>query len=502
MFKIVGAREAVEIIRDGDCIGINAFLALCNPEVLHRALFERVKETGKPRELRLFCAAGFGGWDESRFADPYIAAGAVKEIVAGHFASMPAAVRLARENAIEAYNLPLGVLSHALRAAAAGQEGLLSEIGVNLFVDPRIGGPGMNAASTKKLVSNVAVEGREFLYYKTPKLDIAFIRGTTLDPNGNISFEKEYVTVDALAMAQATKANGGIVIAQVDRVSHSFQRPRNVVVPGILVDYVVVANREDDSASYYPTMSGDIHVPPSHMDYYMSRLPASRKKAPAASGAPDIIGARAARELRPGQVVNIGIGIPEYVGKWASIQGVLRDIVTTVEAGGIGGLPAPGVSFGASIGADMVCDMASQFDFYDGGGLDICFMGGLEVDAAGNVNSHESSSGLIGIGGFANITSATKTVVFCLTFTAMGLIVRRDGGCVIIEKEGSIAKFRKNIAAVSFSAKNALLRGQRILYVTERCVFELTPEGIRLKEVYEGIDRESQITALLDFQCV
>ncbi len=486
MFRIVDAREAVGAIRDGDCIGINAFLALCNPEVLHRALFERVRDTGKPRDLRLFCAAGFGGWDESRFADPYIAAGAVREIVAGHFASMPAAVRLARENAIEAYNLPLGVLSHALRAAAAGQEGLLSEVGVNLFVDPRIDGPGMNAVSTKKLVSNVEVEGREFLYYKTPKLDVAFIRGTTLDPNGNISFEKEYVTVDALAMAQAAKANGGIVIAQVDGVSHSFQRPRNVVVPGILVDYVVVA--DTGSASYYPTMSGDIHVPPSHMDYYMSRLPASRKKAPAASGAPDIIGARAARELRPGQVVNIGIGIPEYVGKWASIQGVLRDIVTTVEAGGVGGLPAPGVSFGASIGADMVCDMASQFDFYDGGGLDICFMGGLEVDAAGNVNSHVSDSGLIGIGGFANITSATKTVVFCLTFTAAGLVVRDDGGRVVVEREGSIPKFRKHIAGISFSAKNAIRRGQRVLYVTERCVFELTPSGIRLKEVYAGID--------------
>ncbi len=170
-----------------------------------------------------------------------------------------------------------------------------------------------------------------------------------------------------------------------------------------------------------------------------------------------------------------------------------------MEAGGVGGLPAPGVSFGASIGADMVCDMASQFDFYDGGGLDICFMGGLEADAAGNVNSHESNSGLIGIGGFANITSATKTVVFCLTFTAKGLIAREDGGRVTVEKEGSIVKFRKNIAAISFSAKNALRRGQRVLYVTERCVFELTPEGIRLKEVYAGIDRESQIEGLLDF---
>jgi propionate CoA-transferase len=499
MFKIVEADEAVGVIRDGDCIGINAFLALCNPEALHTALFERVKETGRPRDLRLFCATGFGAWDESRFADPYIAAGAVREIVAGHFASMPAAVRLVRENRIEAYNLPQGVLSHAIRAAAAGKDGLLSEIGLNIFVDPRIGSHGMNAASTRKLVENVDVAGREFLYYQTPKFDIAFIRGTTLDPNGNISFEREYVTVDALAMAQATKANGGIVIAQVDRVSHSFQRPRNVVVPGILVDYVVVVERKDDDNSYYPAMSGDMHVPPSHMDYYMGQIPASRQKTPGADGAPDIIGARAARELRPGQVVNIGIGIPEMVGKWASRLGVLRDIVTTVESGGIGGLPAPGVSFGASIGADMICDMASQFDFYDGGGLHICFMGGLEVDALGNVNSHAAGSGFMGIGGFANITAATKIVVFCLTFTAKGLIAHKDGDSVVIEREGSIPKFKKEIAAISFSAKNALRRGQRVLYVTERCVFELTPEGIRLKEVYDGIDSEAQIKALFDF---
>ncbi len=499
MFKIVEARDAVEVIKNGDCIGINAFLALCNPEALHQALFERVKETGQPRDLRLFCAAGFGAWDESRFADPYIAAGAVREIVAGHFASMPAAVRLTRENRIEAYNIPLGVLSHAIRAAAAGKDGLLSEIGLNIFVDPRVGSPGMNAASTQKLVENAVVAGREFLYYKTPKFDVAFIRGTTLDPNGNVSFEKEYVTVDALAMAQATKANGGTVIVQVNRVSHSFQRPRSIVVPGILVDLVVVAEGTADCGSYYPAMSGDIHVPPSHMDYYMGQIPASRKKTPASDGAPDIIGARAARELRPGHVVNIGIGIPEMVGKWASRLGVLQDIVTTVESGVIGGLPAPGVSFGASIGADMICDMASQFDFYDGGGLDICFMGGLEVDAQGNVNSHESSAGLMGIGGFANITAATKTVVFCLTFTAKGLIARKEGDRVVIEQEGSIAKFKKDIAAISFSAKNALRRGQRVLYVTERCVFELTTEGIRLKEAYEGINRDSQISALLDF---
>lgn len=500
MFAIMPADDAVKLIRDGDCIAINSFLALSNPEALHRALAKRYRETGSPGMLSIFCAAGFGGWDETRFADPYINAGAVREIVCGHFASMPAAVRKVVNNEIEAYNLPLGVLSHSLRAAAAGQPGLLSKVGLNIFADPRIGQLGLNARSTKQLVSVVSIEGEEYLYYKTPKIDIAFIKGTTVDPNGNISFEREYLTVDALALAQATKANGGKIIVQVDQVSHTFQRPRSVIVPGILVDAVVVNDAPEDGAEQYnPTMSGDVHVPPTHMDYYMSHLPGSRKQSRGGDDSPDIIGERAAREITQGDVVNIGIGIPEMAGRYASRQGILKDIVLSVESGGIGGLPAPGVSFGATIGADMICDMAAQFDFYDGGGLDICFMGGLESDSGGNVNSHQSASGFVGIGGFANITGSTKTVVFCMTFTAKGLQTKRTEEGVEIVREGTIPKFRKEIAAVSFSAKNALEKGQRVLYVTERCVFALTPKGLALKEVFPGIDVEKDIVAQLDF---
>lgn len=499
MFKIMTARDAIDLIKDGDCVGINSFLALSNPETLHNAITEKYRECGNPGKLRMFCAAGFGGWDANRFADPYIGMGAVKEIVASHYASMPTAIKMALANEIEAYNLPLGVLSHAVRAAAAGKDGLLSKVGLNLFVDPRIGSPALNSISKRKLVSLVEVEGEEYLYYQTPKIDIAFIKGTTADPNGNISFEKEYLTVDALALAQATKANGGKVIVQVDRVSHIFPRPRNVIVPGILVDAVVVDETAEQAAAYFPAMSGDIHVPPSHMDYYMSQLATSKRKRTDNDDSPDIIGERAARELSPGQVVNIGIGIPEMAGKYASRQGILKDIVTTVEAGGIGGLPAPGVAFGATIGADMISDMAVQFDFYDGGGLDICFMGGLEVDRFGNVNAHQSSSGFVGIGGFANITTAAKAVVFCLTFTAKGLVAKRNAESAEILHEGSIPKFKQEIAAISFSAKNALKRGQRVLYVTERAVFTLTPDGIKLVELYPGIDKKTHIDQMLDF---
>lgn len=503
MYEIITRKQAAALIKDGDCIGINSFLALANPEALHEALAERFAATGHPNGLTLFCAAGCGGWDERLYADQYVALGAVKRVIAGHYNSMPAVRRLALENKIEAYNMPLGVLAHCIRAAAGGRKWYQSPVGCGIFVDPRLDGPALNSISKEEYVRVANVEGEEMLSYRTPALDIAFIRGTTVDPNGNITFENEFVTVDALSLAQATKNNGGKVIVQVERVSHQFSRPWNVIVPGVFVDAVVVAPPEPGhmATTYHPTMAGDIHVPSSHMSYWAEQLKnVDTRDQSGGNDAADIIGARAAQELRPGDIVNIGIGIPERVGKYAAKSGILKEIALTVEAGGVGGLPAPGVAFGATIGADMICDMSNQFDFYDGGGLSICFMGGLEADRFGNVNAHRSADRFAGIGGFANITSATKTVVFCLTFTAKGLRVKKQDGQVHIEQEGSIAKFKKEILSISFSAKNALRRGQRVLYVTERCVFTLTQDGLKLLEVYPGVREQEDIRALLDFE--
>jgi propionate CoA-transferase len=497
MFSIISARDAVNCIKDGDCVAINSFLALSNPEELHDAVYERFVETGHPKNLRMFCPAAFGGWDENRYADRYIKAGAVHEIIAGHYTSMPAAIKMALAGKIEAYCLPLGVLSHALRAAASGKDWILSEVGLGIYCDPRIDTCGLNSISKKELVAVREMEGKEYLLYRTPKIDVAFIKGTTVDPNGNISFEKEYLTVDALSMAQATKRNGGKVIVQVEKVSHVFTRPRNVIVPGALVDMVVICENPAETGEYNPALSGDIHVPATHMDYYVNKLSTTRtKKKNEKDHTADIIGERAARELIPGQIVNIGIGIPEMVGIHASKLGILSYIVNTVEAGGVGGLPAPGVAFGATIGADMICDMATQFDFYDGGGLDICFLGGLEADFQGNVNAHKLEGGYSGIGGFANITHSAKTIVFCMSFTTKGLVAVKENEKVFIKHEGSVPKFKKKISAISFSAKHALARGQRVLYVTERCVFELTEKGLTLKEVYRGIDEDAILSYL------
>ncbi|MGI6743635.1 MAG: CoA-transferase [Eubacteriales bacterium] len=500
MFKIMDAGQAAEMIKDGDCVCVNAFLALSNAEEIHKAIYERFIKTGSPKNLTLVSQSGYGFWDENRLGEPYIRAGAAKKLIFGHYGCMPGTGRLVLQNELEAYNLPMGAISHAIRAQAAGLAGYISKVGLGIFVDPRVEGPGVNSISNDNgMVRTVTIDDDEYLYYKLPKFDIAIIKGTTVDPNGNISFENECVTVDALSVAQATKANNGKVIVQVDRVSHEFGRPWNVIVPGILVDAVVVCEPTAESKAAL-TMSGDIHVPFTHMQYWYKRVHAERGKTRSRNDcSADIIGRRAALELKRGDVVNIGIGIPETVGKYASESGILNYITLTVESGGIGGLPASGSAFGATIGADAIYHMSMQFDFYDGGGLDICFLGALEVDRFGNVNSHRGPDAFAGIGGFANIASAAKTVVFCLTFNTKGLETVEKDGMVCINSEGSIPKFRKEIRSISFSAQQATKNGQRVLYVTERCVFRLTDIGLELIEAAPGIDIKRDILDRLPF---
>ncbi|MFR9190962.1 MAG: CoA-transferase [Anaerotruncus massiliensis (ex Togo et al. 2019)] len=424
MFQIMTPQEAAALVCDGDTIGINAFLSLANPSRLQDALAARHAESGHPNGLTLYCASGFGGWDERLCADPYIAAGAVKSIVAGHFMSMPAALRMISENKIEGYNMPLGVMAQMQRAAAGRQPGVYTRVGLNLFVDPRLEGPGLNERSKETWVKLVEVDGEELLFYRAPKFDVAFIRGTAADPNGNITFDKECVTADALSLAQATKANGGRVIVQVESLSPVFTRPRNVIVPGVLVDAVVVCPDQHQiiQTDYNPSLSGDIHVPPTHMDYWMGRLRLSGKRGEqAANLSHEIIGARAAKELRAGDVVNIGIGIPETVGPAAARRGLLGSLTLTVESGGIGGLPAPGLAFGATIGADVITDTSQQFDLRRRR-ADICFMGGRGRQRRQRQRPRSPRPAGIGT---VNITQSTGRIVFCVNFTAGGL---RSGG--------------------------------------------------------------------------
>ncbi len=502
MYKIMTADEAAGLISDGDVICLNSFVGIENPVELHEAIYRKYSRTGSPNNLTIISSAGFGEWDENRNAESYIREGAVSKLICGHFGAMLSTKKLVLHDRFEAYNLPLGCISHAIRAQAGGIPGALSKVGLDIFVDPRIDGPGINKISKDdSLIKLVEVDNEEFLYYKLPKIKVALIKGTAADIKGNISFDDMYMSGDALAICQAVKANHGKVIVQVDRIVSTPARPRNTIIPGCMVDAIVQVDPEPRHAAY-ESLTGSFEIPYSQWTDWSDMLAKRTATKPDKNPAAKIIGKRAAKELKPDDIVNIGIGIPENVSKYARKSGMLDQITLTVESGGVGGFPASGKVFGAMIGAASMNDMANQFDLYDNGGLDICFMGGLEVDRHGNVNSHRGPGAFSGIGGFANITAKTPVVVFCLSFNTKGLDVSEDeeSGRISIAKEGSIPKFVENVHSISFSAKRGLVNRQRVLYVTERCVFELCEKGLKLTEVYPGIDMKTQILDLLPFE--
>ena len=499
MYEVMSADEAIRLIRDGDCICVNSFVGIENPVELHEALYKRYQRMQSPSHLTIISSAGFGVWDENRNAEGYIREGAVDRLICGHFGAMPSTKKLVLEDRFEAYNLPLGCISHAIRAQAGGLPGALSKVGLDIFVDPRKEGPGINRLSIDdSLVKYVEVDGEEFLYYKLPKITVALITGTAADSKGNISFDDMFMSGDALSICQAVKANHGRVIVQVDRLVDTPSRPRNAIIPGCLVDAIVVAELEERNEAY-SALTGSFEIPYSEWNAWNEKIDnvSSRQRSNSAAG--NIIGRRAAKELRVDDIVNIGIGIPEMVSRHARKNGMLDMVTLTVESGGIGGFPVSGEVFGAMIGAASVYDMANQFDLYDNGGLDICFMGALEVDRQGNVNAHRGTGAFAGIGGFANITAKTPTVVFCLTFNTKGLEVSQKKGTVTIEREGTIPKFVEKVKSVSFSASRAIANGQKVLYVTERCVFRLTPKGLKLIEAYPGVDVQRDILDRLPF---
>ena len=499
MFRVMTSDEAISLIRDGDCICVNSFVGIENPVELHEALYRRYQQTHSPKHLTVVSSAGFGIWEESRNAEGYIRAGAVDRLICGHFGAMPSTKKIILENRFEAYNLPLGCISHAIRAQAGGLPGAMSKVGLDIFVDPRREGPGINSISTdNSFVKLVEVDGEEFLYYKLPKITVALIKGTAADRKGNISFDDMYMSGDALSICQAAKSHNGIVIVQVDKIVDEPTRPRNTIIPGCLVDAIVVEEPEarDDA---FTALTGSFEIRYEDWHGWTEKLSALTPSTRSAGVAAEIIGKRAARELRKEDIVNIGIGIPETISRYAEENGLLDHITLTVESGGIGGFPASGKVFGAMIGAASVYDMANQFDLYNSGGLDICFMGALEVDRQGNVNAHRGPGAYAGIGGFANITAKTPTVVFCLTFNTKGLSVSQDGENVTIESNGIVPKFVPSVRSVSFSARNAIANGQKVLYVTERCVFILTSRGLKLLEVFPGVDVQRDILDLLPF---
>ncbi len=418
--------------------------------------------------------------------------GLVKRAIGGHWSLVPKLGRLATANLIEAYNLPLGTISHLYRDAAAHRAGSLSKIGLGTFVDPRQGGGRINARTTEELVRLMEIDGEEWLFYKVFPVDVALIRGTTADAAGNITMEREALLLDAQAAAMAARNANGLVIAQVERIAATGSLdPRSVVVPGVLVDCVVVAapgsHMQTYATAYNAAYSSELQVP---VDTIAAAALDERK----------LIARRCAFELPLGGVINLGIGVPEVLGAVAAEERVLDHLTLTAEPGIIGGMPQGGLDFGAAVNKQALLHQNQQFDFYDGGGLDLACLGMAEIDRAGNVNVSRFGSRLAGSGGFINISQSARRLVFAGTFTAGGLQVAVEDGRVRITAEGAKRKFVDAVEQITFSGQRAVATGQPVHYVTERCVFRLRPEGLQLVEVAPGIDIGRDILAHMAFR--
>jgi len=489
--KIVSPAQAVAIIRDGDTIACSGFVGTGTPDELILALEKRFLETGNPRDLTLVFAAAPGDGKE-RGLNRLAHAGMVKRVIGGHWSLVPKLGKLAVEDRIEAYNLPLGVVSHLFREIAGHRAGLLTKVGMRTFVDPRQDGGRINKRTTEELVRVMEIDGEEWLFYKTFPITIALIRGTTADLSGNITMEHEALTLDSLALATAAKNSRGFVIAQVERVCAPGElSARDVVVPGVMVDCVVVAEPQNHhqtyGTAYNPAFAGEYKVA---LDM-LAPMPLDERK---------VIARRAAFELPMGGVVNLGIGMPEGVAAVANEERVLQHLTLTAEPGVIGGVPQSGLDFGAAVNTEALIHQNQQFDFYDGGGLDMACLGMAECDADGHVNVSRFGPKLAGAGGFINITQNARRVVFAGTFTAGGLQVEVKDGKLRIVKEGRNRKFVKKVEQITFNGAYAYETGQPVLYVTERCVFRRGPEGMELAEIAPGIDIERDILAHMDFK--
>ncbi|WP_430734261.1 acyl CoA:acetate/3-ketoacid CoA transferase [Fodinisporobacter ferrooxydans] len=495
MNKVVPVSSAVDFIQNGSTIAVCGFTLMGACETVLKEIEKRFLEQRAPSQLTLVHCAGHSDRVNGilHLAHP----GLIRRIIGSHWGLAPKWGELILNNEVEAHCLPQGQMTHLFRAMASGKPGNFSKVGLGTFIDPRVEGGLMNeqAKQAGSLVEVVDIKGEEYLFYNAIPVDVAVIRGTTADEFGNVTMEDEAIKLEAISIAQTVKRYGGKVIVQVKHVARRGSlHPRQVVVPGIYVDAIVVAedpvqeHRQTSCTFYDPVYSGDLKVADSALD----PIPLTVRK---------IIGRRGVMELFPQAVVNLGTGIPgDTIGPVASEEGILREIILTVESGVIGGVPAGGTDFGIGKNAEAIIEHPYQFDYYNGAGIDITYMGIAEIDVMGNVNVSKFGTKAVGCGGFIDITQPAKKVCFLGTFTAGGLEVAIEDGKLKILQEGKNKKFLKQVKQITFSGKYARENQQPVFFVTERAVFKLHVDGVELVEYAPGVDIEKDIIGQMEFK--
>ena len=490
--KQCSADAAAALIRDGDTVAVAGNGAgMCAAEAILAAVERRFLETGHPRDLTLVHSVGLGDRDR-RGINRLAHEGLVRKVIAAHFTWSARMQQLIRDEKVDAYTFPAGVIQQLLREIGAGRPGLFTTTGLGTFADPRHDGGACNARSRERLVELMEVDGKEILRYKPFKVDVAIVRGTYADSRGNISPEEEPMDLDLHTMALAASNSGGLVLAQVRQVLEAGSlNPRNIRVPGIMVDRVVEAPDQEQfyGLGYDMTVSGGRRA---HLGAAAAELPARLERR--------IVARRAAQEIVPGASLNFGFGIPGGIFGVIAEQGIGDDLWLSVEQGVHNGRMLDDALFGAARNPEVILASTEQFDFYSGGGIDIAFLGMGEVDAAGNVNVSHLGGKLIGPGGFVDITQNAKKVVFCGTLDAQGTKLSYGEGALRIEHHGKVRKFVPQVERITFSGEFARQHGQEVLYVTERAVFRLDSDGVRLIEAAPGVDVERDIVERMGFR--